>query len=54
MSVAGQPIPAIRPGGYAELAAEVRRLGLMNRRPVFYAGLLGVILLALAPRWPAC
>ena len=48
MPVAGQPIPAVRPGGYAELAAEVRRLGLMNRRPVFYAGLLGVTLLALA------
>ena len=48
MSVASQPIPASRPGGYAELAAEVRELGLMNRRPVFYAGLLGVTLLALA------
>src|SRR5215212_7750657 len=47
MSVASQPIRAARLGGYAELAAEVRQLGLMNRRPVFYAGLLGVVLLAL-------
>ena len=47
MSVASQPVPAINPGGYAALTAEVREFGLLNRRPVFYAGLLGVILLAL-------
>jgi fatty acid desaturase len=47
MSVARQPVSVTRSGGYAELAAEVRRLGLMDRRPVYYAGLLGVILLAL-------
>ena len=47
MSVAG-PSPVVRPGGYAELAAEVRRLGLMRREPWFYAGLLGVLLLTLA------
>ena len=48
MSVASQPSPVLRPGGYAELAAEIRGLGLMRRRPRFYAGLLGVNLLALA------
>lgn len=48
MSVVSRPIPGIRPGGYAELAAEIRELGLMNRRPLFYAGLLGITLLALA------
>ena len=48
MSVAGQQIPAIRPGGYAELTAEVREFGLLNRRPAFYAGLLSVILVARA------
>jgi fatty acid desaturase len=47
MSVVSRPSPVIRPGGYAELAAEIRELGLMNRRPVFYAGLLGILLLAL-------
>src|SRR6478735_6665930 len=48
MSAASQPMPAARPGGYAELAAEVRALGLMDRRLPFYAGFLGVILCALA------
>jgi fatty acid desaturase len=48
VSVSSQPAPALRPGGYAELAAEVRRLGLMKARPGFYAGLLAVDLLALA------
>jgi fatty acid desaturase len=47
MSVTG-PSPAVRHGGYAELAAELRRLGLMRREPWFYAGLLGVLLLGLA------
>ena len=42
MSVVSRPIPVIRPGGYAELAAEIRELGLMNRRPGYYAGLLGI------------
>ena len=36
--------PAVTPSS----TAEVREFGLLNRRPVFYAGLLGVILLALA------
>jgi fatty acid desaturase len=48
MSLASQPSAALRTGGYAALAGEVRRLGLMRRRPVFYAVLLAAILLALA------
>jgi fatty acid desaturase len=44
---ATRPSPAVRPGGYAELAAELRHLGLMRREPWFYAGLLGVLLLGL-------
>ena len=35
-------------GGYAELAAEIRRLGLLHPRPRFYVALLAVELLALA------
>jgi fatty acid desaturase len=48
MSVLDQPPDAPSTGGYAALASEVRRLGLLNRRPGFYAALLGGILLALA------
>jgi fatty acid desaturase len=48
MSLASHSAPPTRPGGYGELAAEIRQLGLLDRRPVFYTGLLGVILLALA------
>lgn len=49
MSVVSQPSPVIRrPGGYAELAAEIRRLGLLRPRPWFYAALLAVQLLAVA------
>ena len=48
MSVETRPSPATRPGGYGELAAEIRRLGLMHRRPLFYAGLLLAVLLGLA------
>src|SRR4051812_17966673 len=47
MSAASEPIPAIRSGGYAELAMKIRELGLMDRRPAYYAGLAGVILLGL-------
>jgi fatty acid desaturase len=43
-----QPTPVLNPSGYAELAGEIRRLGLLRRRPGFYAGLLTVNLLALA------
>ena len=35
-------------GGYSDLAAEIRRLGLLRPRPGFYAALLAVDLLALA------
>lgn len=34
-------------GGYADLAAEIRRLGLLRFRPGFYAAMLAVELLAL-------
>jgi fatty acid desaturase len=47
MSLAEQS-PPVRVGGYPQLAAEVRRLGLMRRRPGFYAGLLAALLLTLA------
>jgi fatty acid desaturase len=40
--------PPAPTGGYAELAAEIRRLGLLRPRPGFYAALLVVELLALA------
>jgi fatty acid desaturase len=46
VSVQDPPLRAVPVGGYAALAAEVRRLGLMERRPVFYAGLLSGILVA--------
>ena len=43
------PVPAPLPSrsGYAELAAEIRRLGLMRRRPDFYLPLIGANLCAL-------
>jgi fatty acid desaturase len=41
------PIP-VRPSGYAELTQEIRRLGLLHRRPGFYASLLIANLSALA------
>ena len=40
------PTTVVPLGGYADLASEVRRLGLMDRRPVFYAVLLAVLLVA--------
>ncbi|MEP7091412.1 MAG: acyl-CoA desaturase [Nocardioidaceae bacterium] len=48
MSSLSQPLPRRRTGGYADLAAEVRALGLMRRRPAFYSALLAGIVLALA------
>jgi fatty acid desaturase len=40
--------PPVAKSGYADLAREIRRLGLLRRRPGFYAGLLTTNLLALA------
>ena len=38
MSIAEPPVaPAVRTGGYGELAGEIRSLGLLDRRPWFYA-----------------
>ena len=48
MSLADPPTPSMHPGGYAELAIEIRSLGLLRPRPGFYAGLLVVDLAALA------
>jgi fatty acid desaturase len=48
MSVVDSPRPPAPTGGYAELAAEIRHLGLLRPRPAFYAALLAVELLALA------
>ena len=48
MTLASSPIPLAPTGGYSELAAEVRRLGLLRPRPAFYAVLFAVQLLALA------
>jgi fatty acid desaturase len=49
MSIAERPTtPALAPSGYAELLGEIRRLGLLGRRPGFYAGLLTMNLLSLA------
>ena len=48
MSLADQPTPSMHPGGYAELATEIRSLGLLRPRPIFYAGMLAVDLAALA------
>ena len=45
--VESQPSTAQRPGGYAELTAEIRRLGLLRGRPGFYAGLFAANLVAL-------
>lgn len=42
------PPPTFSQGGYAELAREIRQLGLLRRRPGFYAGLLTTNTLALA------
>jgi fatty acid desaturase len=42
------PVPSHATSGYAELAKEIRRLGLLRRRPGFYAGLMTTNLLALA------
>ena len=42
------PLPAPMKSGYAELTAEIRRLGLLRRRPGFYAGLATSNLVALA------
>ena len=39
---------SVKPSGYAELAHEIRRLGLLRRKPEFYAGLLIANLSALA------
>ncbi|HET7356422.1 MAG TPA: acyl-CoA desaturase [Nocardioidaceae bacterium] len=48
MSVVESPHVPAPTGGYADLAAEVRRLGLLRPRPGFYAALLAVSLFALA------
>ena len=48
VSLADPPTPSMHPGGYAELATEIRSLGLLRPRPRFYAGLLAVDLTALA------
>jgi fatty acid desaturase len=48
MSLVENPRSLAASGGYAELAAEIRRLGLLRPRPAFYAALLLVDLLALA------
>src|SRR5512144_2011247 len=48
MSVVDSSRPPAPTGGYAELAAEIRRLGLLRPRPGFYAVVLAVDLLALA------
>ena len=47
-TTASPATPAFRPGGYAELASEIRRLGLLRPRPGFYAVLLAGDLVALA------
>ena len=47
MSLADPATPSMHPGGYAELATEIRSLGLLRPRPAFYAGLFAVDLLAL-------
>ena len=48
MSAVDNSRPLAPSGGYADLAAEIRRLGLLRPRPGFYAVLLAVQLLALA------
>ena len=48
MSVTRDQPTLVKPSGYAELAQEVRRLGLLRHRPGFYAGLLVANLAALA------
>ncbi len=48
MSVADPSTPSMHPGGYSELATEIRSLGLLRPRPSFYAGLLAADLSALA------
>ncbi|MGI9155396.1 MAG: fatty acid desaturase family protein [Marmoricola sp.] len=48
MSVVQPQTPFVTAGGYGQLAREIRELGLMRRRPVFYAGVLALLLLALA------
>jgi fatty acid desaturase len=48
MSVAQDKPTPVKPSGYAELAHEIRRLGLLHRRPGFYASLLIANLSALA------
>ncbi len=48
MSLADPPTPSMNPGGYAELATEIRSLGLLRPQPRFYAVLLAVDLTALA------
>ena len=41
------PSPVPRPSGYAELATELRALGLLRRRPGFYAALIAANFVAL-------
>jgi fatty acid desaturase len=48
MSVAQTKPTGVKPSGYAELAREIRRLGLLRRKPGFYTGLLVANLSALA------
>jgi fatty acid desaturase len=48
VSVTNYPNALVSPSGYAELAAEIRGLGLLRPRFRFYVVLLAVVLLALA------
>ena len=45
MALADPPTPSMHPGGYGDLAREIRTLGLLDRRPWFYAGVFAVLLL---------
>jgi fatty acid desaturase len=47
MTAEAAPTAVVRAGGYAELAEEIRSLGLTRRRPLFYAGLSTIIALAM-------
>jgi fatty acid desaturase len=47
MTAEAVPTTVVFAGGYAELAEEIRSLGLMRRRPLFYAVLSTIIVLAM-------
>src|SRR3954466_1229305 len=48
VSVTNYPNTLASPSGYAELASEIRRLGLLRPRYRFYVVLLVIVMLALA------